>query len=97
MEQIIKTAITERKVITFFYEGSERVVEPFCYGKSTKGNDVLRAFQIGGASSSGEPFGWKLYIVNEMSSISINESTFDNNRPDYNPNDKGMVEIYCAV
>ena len=97
MEQIICTAIAQRKVIKFFYDGGERVVEPFCYGRNSKGNDVLRAFQIGGASSSGEPFGWKLYIVNDMDFISISANTFNSIRPHYNPNDKGMVEIYCAV
>ena len=74
-----------------------RVVEPFCYGCSTKNNDILRAYQIGGYSSSGNPDGWKLYTVKKMSNLKIKSDSYAGNRQYYNPNDKSMVEIYCNI
>lgn len=35
-------AIKEHKIMRFWYNGGFRTVEPFCYGRSTAGNDVLR-------------------------------------------------------
>ena len=84
-------------VIRFYYEDGFRIVEPFCHGESTAGNDVLRAFQIGGYSKSGNPRGWKLYEISKMTNLSILEDTFDGRRPHYNPNDTGMVRYYCRV
>ncbi|AEM78240.1 hypothetical protein [Thermoanaerobacter wiegelii] len=93
----ICSAIKNREVIQFYYEGGIRIVEPFCYGESTKGNLVLRGYQVDGYSSSGNPIGWKLFIVDNMHNISLTGRKFSGLRPDYNPNDRGMVRIICNV
>jgi hypothetical protein len=61
------------------------------------GNEVLRGYQIEGYSESGKPVGWKLYDVNEMRNIQITEYNFRQNRPHYNPADKGMRVVHCNV
>jgi len=93
----ICSAIRSKQVITFYYDGGERVVEPFCYGISSSGNELLRGFQVGGYSKSGKPFSWKLFRVDEISRISLTNETFQEIRPNYNPNDKGMKTIYCHI
>lgn len=56
MNTIICEAIRLRKIIKFYYDGYERIVEPHTYGihKDT-GNEVLSAYQIGRYSSSLKP------------------------------------------
>ena len=91
-------AIRGRLVIRFRYDGGGyRTAEPHCYGTSTAGNEVLRAFQTGGASVSGQPVGWKMFDVSKMSSISLTNSSFIGSRPGYNPNDRNMISIHCRL
>jgi hypothetical protein len=63
MNKQIYAAIKERQLIWFYYEELQRIVRPYAYGihKDT-GNEVLRAYQVGGYSSSGNIPGWRLYI-----------------------------------
>lgn len=90
-------AIQSRKVLRFYYDGGFRHVEPFCYGLGTSDNELLRAYQIGGASESNEFRGWKLFKVDEISSLSITDDTFEIRRQGYNPNDSAMQQIYCRA
>ncbi len=95
MNTRICNGIRDRKVIRFYYGGGFRTVEPFCHGISTVGNDVLRGWQIGGYSESGEPQGWKLFQVDTISHLTITDEVFEGRRPGYNPNDSAMLTIYC--
>jgi hypothetical protein len=97
MNNTICSAINSKKVIRFSYEGSTRLVEPFCHGVSKAGNDVLRAHRIRGYSESEHEPPWRLYIVLKMSNIGIMEDTFSGDRPDYNRNDSDMSTIYCRI
>lgn len=97
MNQAISKAIQNRQVLQFSYQGGIRTVEPHCLGVSSTGKEVLRAFQTGGYSESGNPVGWKLFSVAEMSAISTTGARFVSNRPHYNPNDSAMTLIYAHV
>jgi len=97
MNNSICSAIRSRKIIQFYYNGGYRTVEPYCYGIGRTGNELLRAFQTGGYSESGNPVQWKLFSVNKMSNISITDDEFPGDRPEYNPKDSAMVKIYCCV
>jgi hypothetical protein len=90
-------AITGKMVIRFYYDGGIRVVEPHCHGTSTEGNEVLRAYQIGGYSNSGQHIGWKLIAIKRVYGIRPEGTTFAANRPGYEPNDRAMSSIHCAV
>ena len=94
----ICSAIEVHKVISFYYRGGSRLVEPYCYGFHKKtGDEVLRGFQVGGFSEFGEPFGWKLYPVGEILGISITEKSYRGIREEYNPDDVMMKEIICRA
>lgn len=57
MNPIICSAIRSKQVIRLYYRGGFRMIEPFCYGASTAGSELLRAYQTGGYSESGSPSG----------------------------------------
>lgn len=95
MNQTIIEAIENQQLIEFYYDGELRVVQPYCYGVSKAGNDVLRAFQVDGYSSSNKMW-WKMYTLSKMQQIQIMEDTF-NPRNDYKRGDKDMMKIYIEI
>ncbi|MDH7554073.1 MAG: hypothetical protein QHH74_10475 [Spirochaetota bacterium] len=98
MNKLLCEAIKSKKIIRFYYEGYERIVEPHAYGihKDTE-NEVLRAYQIGGYSSSGKIPVWRLYVVSKMINIIITDDSFEHPRPDYKMNDSMMSKIFCQI
>lgn len=98
MNKIICDAIRSKQCIKFDYDGHSRIVEPHAYGihKST-GNEVLRAYQIEGYSSSGNLPQWRLYEGSKIINIVTMSDTFDSPRQGYRENDSDMSHIYCQV
>ncbi|MDR0866594.1 MAG: WYL domain-containing protein [Candidatus Symbiothrix sp.] len=88
-------AIKEKKLIQFDYDGESRTVEPYCYGLTTKGNEVIRAYQVDGYSSSGR-MGWKLYDLAKADDIEVSDESFEV-RDDYKKGDKGMSTIFYEL
>ncbi len=97
MNQLVCQAISQRRVVSFAYDGGTRVVEPHCHGISTAGNEVLRGFQVAGYSGSGNPIGWRLFQVSKIAGWHQTADTFIANRPGYNPRDRDMKTIHCCV
>lgn len=97
MDANICKAISGRRTLSFTYRGHERIVEPHAHGVSKAGNDVMRCFQTGGTSESGNPVGWKLMLIEEIVDLSVLEEKFSGPRPGYSRGDKGMVSIYCEL
>ena len=97
MNTAICAAISNRAIVQFNYDGGLRTVEPHCHGISKAANEVLRGYQTGGYSSSGNPVEWKLFTVAEISGLRRTGATFLANRPGYNPNDLGMTSVHCHV
>jgi len=93
----VQRAIKGRKVVGFFYYGSYRIVEPFCLGVSQTGKVVLRAYQTGGGRERGSSRGWRLFDLEKVSGFRTTGQKFESVRPDYNPADRQMKEIYCHV
>ncbi len=98
MKTKICAAISSKKALRFLYDDSIRIVEPYCFGESTTGADVLRAYMIRGHSSSGIPKGWRLFDVSKITNLTILEDeSFDGKRKGYNPNDSAMVVFHCRL
>ncbi|NBU82602.1 MAG: WYL domain-containing protein [Flavobacteriaceae bacterium] len=101
----ITDAIRKRRVCVIYYNGDEpggkglRVIEPVCFGYSKKGNPVLRAWDKEGASHRAylgkKPLpSWRFFRVDKMEFIRPTQETFNEPRPDYNPNgDKSMERV----
>ena len=91
-------AIRNKKIITFYYKEGIRTVEPYLVGNhATTGRMTLRAFFIDGFSKSGRYNTWKLYSVEEIENVVINDSIFSGDRIEYNPDDKAISEILERV
>ena len=93
----ISRAIREKRLLTFSYDGYSRTVEPHTYGIDVKGHESVRAYQVGGGSSSGEYRGWKMFHVSEMSGLSVTSAHFASARLDYKPGDKAFSTIYAQL
>lgn len=96
MESQIAQAISNRRLLRFYYEPGIRVVEPHALGVSADGNILLRAYQTGGASKSGEHANWKLFRVEKITSLEVTGEQFSGARPGYNPNDPAMKSRIIA-
>lgn len=98
MDQLIITAIRERRLLRLMYEGGYRTVEPHAYGNNDKsGHDLLRAYQVDGSSKSFQFVGWKLFRRDEVHSIELLDQRFSAPRPDYKRGDKAMSRIFAEL
>ena len=105
----IANSVRNKNLVTIYYDGEDnggkglRVIEPFCFGISKAGNTVIRAWEREGASFTAQkgeqPLpGWRLFRVDRIGSYNVDpRDSFNEPRPLYNPNDKGMTSIkLCA-
>jgi len=58
---------------------------------------VLRGYQVKGFSEFGEPYGWKIYLVNEISKLEITNDSFKGDRKSKNLKDSIMKKIICRI
>ena len=97
MNQTIVNAINNMDILSFTYKGNPRVVEPHAYGIGSDGNDLLRAYQTGGYSSSWNLPEWRLFEVNEVYNLSSTGDKFNGARPGYHGDDQAMDHIYAQL
>lgn len=96
MNKSVVTAIENKNLLEFQYEGENRIVEPHCYGETTAGNEGLRAYQVDGYSSSGR-LGWRMYDLGKAEKITLLDTIFHSPREGYSKGDKGMQSIYMEL
>lgn len=128
MKELLTEAVQSRRVVTsiknravnkIYFDGDEtmrpgyRAIEIYAYGKSTAGNDVIRAWQRSGTSDTPrgdgvdklkEMPGWRLFSCSGIQQFDNTGLTFvateteiRNNRPGYNPHDEQMQTVYYAL
>jgi predicted DNA-binding transcriptional regulator YafY len=90
MRDLIVRAISERRVISLDYTAGQRRVEPHAFGYSRNGDLLLRAYQTDGASESGEHQWWKLFRIDRVRSLNVDDVMFDGARPEYKRGDKHL-------
>jgi hypothetical protein len=95
--ELICQAIRKRALLQFSYHNRLRVVAPYCCGVSSRGADVLRAVQVRGDSASGGLGFGKLWTVGEIVNLRMLDEPFAPDDPDYNPQERAMTRIYCAI
>jgi len=77
---LLRTAIRNRRIITFTLHDLPRLAEPHDYG-IIKGVEKLFFYQVGGQSKSGPPFGWRWAVVSEIATLEVLDQTFNGSRP----------------
>jgi hypothetical protein len=66
-------------------------------GDTRRGADALRAVQVRGESASGGLGFGKLWAIAEIQELRALDEAFVPDDPDYNPRDRAMTRIYCAI
>ena len=104
IESVINSIRNKNRVI-IYYDGEEpggrglREIEPVCFGYSKRGNPVLRAWDLEGASHRGfkgeKPLpSWRLFRLDRIMSLTQTGNNFETPRPNYNPiGDKSMNRV----
>ncbi len=95
IENILANAIRSMSLVSFFYDGFPRTVEPYCLGRSERGL-LLRGFQTAGGSAKGNVPGWHLFRVEKMLRLEVLPSTFAQVRPQYRRGDSAMTRGVVA-
>jgi hypothetical protein len=70
MNSKIYAAIHKRRLLQFYCDPGDRVVEPYVYGVGPGGRELLRAYQRVGQSHS-RAEGWKVFHGDELQDIFI--------------------------
>lgn len=78
MDEMIREAISEKKLVSFDYDNFHRIAELHVYGRQSDKNGVL-AYQIGGQSSKGD-LGWKIMYVNKITNMKVLDEPFPGKR-----------------
>lgn len=79
IDELLRTAIGQRRLIQLTYYNKPRIVEPHDYGVHN-GSVKLLAYQVGGASSGPLP-NWRWMEVKSISDVRLLERTFRGGRP----------------
>lgn len=95
MRQTLASAISQRSVIQFTYEGLSRIVEPHLLGVEN-GLLAIEAFQIGGRSRRGGLPQWRNFHVGDIRDLCVMEQTF-HVRSDFNPQRSRWEQILTCV
>ncbi len=95
---MICSAMGPGRLIGFAYHGAHRLVEPFCLGEITPvDGDSLLCYQVGGHSEFGEPVGWKLFRVSEITGLYLSQEHCQPNTPDSKPENYLWSIIHCCA
>ena len=88
------SAIQNRHVISFTYDGLPRVVQPATYGQTSTGKLSLRACQTEGQSRRNSLPCWELYTEAKIVSPSLTGATFEEfAKKGYTRGDSGFARI----
>lgn len=80
LDRLLRSAIRERRLLTFVLYGEPRLAEPHDYGL-IDGEPRLFFYQIGGGSRSGRPLGWRWAPLPEISELDLLDKHFRGPRP----------------
>lgn len=90
-------AIEERRLIQIHYGRYYRVIEPYLFGSDTRGEDVLRGYQVAGYDGLQCDIGWKWFNTCQISNVVILSAQFERDRTGAPMPQGAMQRIYCQV
>jgi len=94
-------AIASMHLVRFYYQDEApgfRIVEPHMVAYNPKNNLALSGWFLGGESASQEGQGWREYLLDNISSLSVLEKQFAQPRPGYKRDGgKKFHNVQCAV
>ena len=91
-------AINTRHLVSFNYEGLERIVVPAAYGLNQgTGNRLVRGYQIAGQDATRRLPAWSLFRADQVVGGAILDDSFDALPPGYRRNDRAMDVVYAQL
>jgi predicted DNA-binding transcriptional regulator YafY len=95
-------AIANKKIITFMYIHNDnsgyRTVEPYQIGYNDIGHKALSAWFLSGTSESDAGPGWREYLIDNISDVTITEDSFTGDRDEYVEGRNGLLDnIECDI
>jgi hypothetical protein len=96
IEELIRQALNERRVVQFKYHGYVRRAEPHALGRATGDRPALLGWQVSGGSASEPPPGWRTFVVAEIEALGVTRRTFAP-RDDYHPETTRLKPIAAEV
>jgi predicted DNA-binding transcriptional regulator YafY len=78
IDQKLRSAIANKRLVQLRYEGARRVVEPHDYGVQNETPSLL-AFQVRSSDPAKKP-GWRMLHLSKMSDCVILDETFKGSR-----------------
>jgi hypothetical protein len=94
-------AISSRRIIRFYFNGSERTVEPYICGVSRSDKVVLVGFQINERGSGLKRWGWHMFDLAKISYLGVMKREFNiprsTPRRPFNPLASGLKEVFCST
>ena len=88
-KEILCTAISSKNLVQFHYalgnDPGTRIVEPHMVAYNEQENIALSAWFLRGHSESQEGQGWREYLFDGISSLTILPEKFNGFRPGYKP------------
>ena len=97
MDLTIIAALSEKRRLSFSYDGHLRIVEPHCYGITKNGKEVIRCYQVGGICIRPGGDSWHLINVSNIQDIHILSDSFLVTRPGYKKGDEVMATIFVQL
>ena len=93
----IREAIAERRLVEVGYKRRQRVVEPHDYG-CQKGADRLLVYQLSAAASFGQDAaGWRLLDVSRIESLVVLDTAFRGSRRESSRDHYKWDVLYARV
>lgn len=80
LDHLLRTAIAEKRLVSFTLNGRRRVGEPHDYGLIA-GEPRLFFYQTGGESQSGRPLGWRWARLAGITDLDLLDQRFPGTRP----------------
>ena len=96
VDELLRQALVERRVVQFKYHGYSRRVEPHALGRVTGDRSALLGWQVSGGSASEPPPGWRTFVVGEIEGLKLSRRTFVP-RADYHPEKTRLKPIAAEV
>ena len=92
------SAIKEKRLMSFMYNGHLRIVIPATHGAlGSVGIEGFRGYQIGGTRDAGTIPNWGLFHISKMQNFQILEEGFTELPPLYKREDRGFSKIHCQL
>ena len=96
MDERIRRAIAEKRLLDVRYKGADRLAEPHDYGV-IDGTVRLLVFQLRGPASGRGAVGWRLLDVVKIESCVVTDETFAGSRGSAHQNHYQWERLYARV